>query len=135
MAVETRNSVYLPQLDTMLSRPVDASGDILPVLSASDLLSGSAAVAAGLSDHLNLFTGDWWEYAERGNPVFDLISLSRRTDQDAAALTSCLCSWVLAFPGVQSVSDAQAGFAGRVFSFSCIAHTESGEVFPVSFSS
>ena len=44
----------------MLSRPVDASGDILPVLSPSDLLSGVQTVAVGVKDHLNLYAGDWW---------------------------------------------------------------------------
>ena len=42
----------------MTSRPIDSSGDILPVLSPSDLLSDTPAVAAALSDHLRLFSGD-----------------------------------------------------------------------------
>ena len=36
----------------MLSRPTDDTGDILPVLSPADLLSGISAVAAGLQDHM-----------------------------------------------------------------------------------
>ena len=51
----------------MLTRPTDPSGDILPVLSSSDLLSGPEAAAVALRDHLNLFTGDWWETESQGN--------------------------------------------------------------------
>ena len=118
----------------MFSRPVDASGDILPVVSPSDLLSGPAACEAGLRDHLNLFPGDWWEFPDRGNPVFDLISLSRRTGQDAETLSTCLVSYIQSFPDVRSVSDVQAGCEGHVFTFSCTAHTETGDAFPVHFS-
>ena len=118
----------------MLSRPVDLYGDILPVLSPLDLLSGPPAAAAGLRDALNLFPGDWWEYADRGNEIFDMISTSRRTQQDAETLSAYLSSCVLEFPGIQSVSDVASAFSGRVFRFSCTAHTEAGEAFPVSFS-
>ena len=45
-------------------RPVDASGDILPVLSAADMATGAEAVAVLAADRLRLLTGDWWE-----NPV------------------------------------------------------------------
>ena len=111
----------------MLSRPVDASGDILPVLSPSDLLSGVQAVAIGVKDHLNLYAGDWWENPELGNEVLDLLSESRCTDQDADTLSSYLVSYLLEFPGILSVSDISASFSGRAFNFSCTAHTEAGE--------
>ena len=118
----------------MLSRPADASGDVLPVMAPSDLLSGPPALAAGLHDHLNLFPGEWWETPDRGNPVFDLISVSRRTEQDAQTLASCLVSYVSSFPDVQSVSDVRTSFSGRIFSFSCTVHTETGETLPLHFS-
>ena len=50
----------------MTSRPIDSSGDILPVLSPSDLLSDAPAVAVALSDHLCIFSGDWWEKPDSG---------------------------------------------------------------------
>ena len=101
--------------------------------SLEDLSSGPEAAAAGLRDHLNLFPGDWWEAPGRGNEIFDLIAVSRRTAQDAAALTSAMTSWILAFPGIRSLSEAQSSFADRRFTFSCTAHTETGESFSVSF--
>lgn len=45
----------------MLLRPVDASGDILPVLSSSDLESDPESVALLVRDRLNLLSGEWWE--------------------------------------------------------------------------
>lgn len=118
----------------MLSRPVDASGDVMPVCDAEDLLSGPEATAAGLRDYLSLFPGDWWESPEKGNEIFDLISLSRRTEKDAAALGSYLTSYVLSFPAVQSVSGVQASVIGSVFSYACTAHTENQESFGVTWS-
>ena len=117
----------------MLSRPVDSSGDILPVLSPDDILSGTAAAAAGLRDFLRLFPGEWWEYEDDGNPVFDLISISRMTEQDAEAIASALTNYILSFPAVQSVSDISSGVDRHIFTYSCTAHTETGETFPVNF--
>ncbi len=118
----------------MLSRPVDSSGDILPVLSSADLLSGPASVASGLRDHLSLFPGDWWEYPSRGNPVFDLIPVSRRISQDTDTLSSALCTYLREFPGVRSLSGVQAAFLNLSFFFSCTVHTEGTEAVPLFFS-
>ena len=50
----------------MILRPVDASGDLLPVLSSSDLLSGPEAVARLVQYRLSLLRGEWWENPENG---------------------------------------------------------------------
>ena len=118
----------------MLSRPVDSSGDILPVQAPSDLLSGAIAAAAALRDYLNLFPGDWWEYEDHGNPAFDLLSVSHRTEQDAQAMASALSGYLLRFPGVQSVTVTKTAFNGPVFSFACSVHLESGDSVPLFFS-
>ena len=118
----------------MLSRPVDSSGDILPVLSSPDLLSGPEALAAALADHLRLHTGDWWEYESRGNEIFDMIAVSRYTERDAEALSSYLVSYMEEFPGVRSVESIAFSFSGRVFKFSATVRAEDGASVPVSFS-
>ena len=105
----------------------------MPVSVPGDLLFGTEAAASALRDHLRLFPSDWWENAEEGNPVFDLITVSQRTEQDARTLASALTAYLLAFPGIRTVSDVQASIERQVFSFSCIAHTESGETVPVHF--
>ena len=111
----------------MLARPTDPSGDILPVRSLSDLLSGAAAVAAALRDELNFFAGDWWENPSHGNELPDLLQDARGTDREAETLTACLVSLILSFEGVLSVENVRSGFENRVFRFSCTVRTESGE--------
>ena len=117
----------------MLCRPVSPSGDILPVLSPSDLLSGPPAVAAALRDHLSLFAGEWWESPSVGNEVLDLLQDARGTEQEADALVSCLTDYILTFPWVSSVSDASVGFSGRAITFSCTVHTGDGSAAEISF--
>ena len=110
----------------MLSRPIDASGDILPVLSPSDLLSGSEAASVSLKDHLSLLCGEWWEYAAKGNRILDLISDSRLTAQDAPSLSSYLVSYILSFPDIAAVSDAVAEVSNHTLTFSCTARLRDG---------
>ena len=118
----------------MRTRPVESTGDILPVLAPSDLLTGPEALAAGVADHLKLNYGDWWEYASRGNEIFDMIAASRFTAQDADALSSYLVSYIQEFPGIRSVSDISASFSVRTFSFSAVVHPEEGSSpVPVTF--
>lgn len=50
----------------MLIRPADASGDVLPVLSYRDLLSGPEAVAQLVQYRLSLLRGEWWKTPEEG---------------------------------------------------------------------
>ena len=126
--------LFSQEVILLLCRPVDSSGDILPVLAPSDLLSGPAAASAGLRDYLNIFPGDWWESEDRGNPAFDLLSVSRRSDQDAQAMASALSGYLLRFPEVQSVSVTKAAFSDPVFSFACIVLLESGDSVPLFFS-
>ncbi len=118
----------------MISRPFDSSGDILPALSSSDLLSGPEAAAHALQDHLRLYRGDWWENPEKGNEILDLISVSRYTAQDASTLLTYLTSYILTLPGILSVSDTSASFSGHTFFFSCTAHTETGDTASISLS-
>lgn len=118
----------------MQARPVDPTGDILPVLSAADILHGPEALASALADHLKLHYADWWEYDTRGNEVFDMIAASRCTARDADTLASYLASYVQEFPGVRDVSEVSASFSGRTFTFSAKVRSEEGDQVPVSFS-
>ena len=118
----------------MTARPVDASGDILPVLSSDSLLSGAPAVASALSDHLRMFTGDWWEYPARGNPVFDLMAAGPIQEKDLPALSACITSWLLTFPAVRSVSDVTASLSGSILTYSAVVHLTGGTAAPVTLS-
>ena len=72
----------------MKLRPVDQSGDILPVLHASDMFSGSLAVAKLVEDRLNLFSGDWWENPAWGNEILRMLQEGRLTETDAQSLST-----------------------------------------------
>ena len=110
----------------MLLRPVDDSGDILPVLSSSVLLSGSEAVTALVRDRLNLLSGEWWENPAWGCEIFEMLRSGRTTAQDVSALSSYLCSYISATRGVHSVEDVHLAVSGRQFTFSCRVMAEGG---------
>ena len=118
----------------MTARPVDASGDILPVPSPASLISEAPAAASALSDHLRLFTADWWEYPARGNPVFDLMASGPIQEKDLPALSACITSYILTFPAVRSVADVTASLSGSVLTYTAVANLSAGEIIPVSLS-
>ena len=86
-------------------RPADASGDILPVLSAADLLTGIRAETQLIRDRLNLLTGDWWENPEWGNGVLELLRESRLT---------------------VDVREVKCSFEGGQFRYECTVETGAG---------
>jgi len=110
----------------MRMRPVDASGDILPVLSAADLVTGADAVAVLVGDRLRLLTGDWWENPEWGCEILELIRDSRLTEKDAQAISTYLASYVRETPDVQDVRDEAWEFAGNQLRWSCTVITAYG---------
>ena len=110
----------------MLLRPVDATGDILPVLSSRDMLSGPEAVAQLVEYRLSLLTGEWWENAGMGFSILEVIRTSRLTEDSASALASMITSYVRETTGVQEVEDVRFSVSGRVFSYSCSVRTEEG---------
>ena len=109
----------------MLLRPLDSSGDILPVLSSTAMLRGGEAVAALVESRLNLLSGEWWENRGVGNEILSMLSSSRLTESDAASVSSYLTSYILATPGVHDVRDVSCSVSGRRLSFSCTVITDS----------
>ena len=114
----------------MLLRPVDDSGDILPVLSSSAMVSDPEAVVVLVRDRLNLLAGEWWENPVWGCEIFEMLRSGRFTAQDAPSLVSYLSSYILATPGVRAVEDVSTAVNGRQFSFFCkvICDDGNGEV-------
>ena len=111
----------------MILRPVDDSGDILPVLSSSDLVSGAEAVALLVKDRLSLLQGEWWENLSVGFPVLEELRSSRLTEAGASALSSVITSYIRETPGVLDVRDEQWEFSGNRLLWSCTAVTEYGK--------
>ena len=87
----------------MLLRPVDASGDILPVLSSSALISGPEAVALLVQDRLSLLREEWWETPENGFFLLEELRESRITEADAASISSQISAYIRETPGVRDV--------------------------------
>ena len=110
----------------MLLRPVDASGDILPVLSTSALVSDPESVVLLVRDRLNLLSGEWWENPAWGCEVFEMMRAGRVTAQDVSALSSYLSSYIGTTRGVLSVEDVHTAVSGRRFTYSCRVLTEKG---------
>lgn len=111
----------------MRLRPVDETGDILPVMSSADLLRDAQAVARLVKDRLELLAGDWWENLSWGNGIINMLQESRLTEADTQPLVSYLSSYIRETPGVLDVRDAIGSVSGKQFSFSCVVDTEYGE--------
>ena len=111
----------------MKLRPVDASGDILPVLHASDLFSGSLAVAKLAEDRLNLFSGDWWENPAWGNEILRMLQEGRLTETDAQSISTYLASYVRKTADVKEAQDEKWTLDGGRFSWGCTVITEYGK--------
>ena len=107
-------------------RPADASGDILPVLSAADLLTGIRAETQLIRDRLNLLTGDWWENPEWGNGVLELLRESRLTETDRQILANYLSDYIRKTPGVVDVREVKCSFEGGQFRYECTVETGAG---------
>ena len=110
----------------MLFRPVDASGDILPVLSSSAMLSGPEAVVLLVQDRLSLLQGEWWENPENGFFILETMRESRVTDADAASLSSMITAYIRDTDGVREVEDVFFSVKRRKFVYSCEILTEEG---------
>jgi len=110
----------------MRMRPVDENGDVLPVLTGNEMLSGSAAVAKLVEDRLKLYAGDWWENPAWGNEILRMLQEGRLTEADAQSLSTYLASYVRSTSGVKEVQDEKWDLSGSRFSWSCTALTEYG---------
>ena len=115
-------------------RPCDTTGDILPVLSVSELIQGSTTAAKHIDYRLKLLAGEWWEYPEEGNQVLKMLQASRLTEADAPALSSYLSSYIAETPGVFSIENAEITIINSTFRYACTALTSDGKV-KVSFGS
>ena len=110
----------------MYIRPTAASGDILPVLSSSDLLSGPEAIAQLVKYRLSLLQGEWWENESLGFPLPESLCSGRPTGADAQALSSQVTAYIRETPGVRDVEDVRSEVSGRQFSYTCSIRTEEG---------
>ena len=110
----------------MLLRPVDENGDILPVHSVSDMLSGPAAVGRLACDRLRLLRGDWWESPDEGFQILELLREDRVSERNLDQLSDTISAFLLETSGIIAVDDVQTEMTGHVFSYSCRLICEDG---------
>ncbi len=110
----------------MIYRLVDENGDVLPVLSSSDLLRETEAVAAHIKNRLALLVEDWWENPSWGNAIVEMLKESRFTEADQRAIAGYLSSYIRETAEVLDVRDVQYSMEGRQFRFSCVIETDDG---------
>ena len=111
----------------MRMRPVDGSGDMLPVLSFADMLTGADAAAVLAEDRLRLLAGDWWENPAWGCEILRMMQESRMTEKDAQAVSTYLASFVRETPGVLDVRNEKWEIVDSRLRWSCTAVTEYGK--------
>ena len=110
----------------MTLRPIDDTGDILPVSSASKMCSGVDAVACLAFLRLKLYQGDWWEDEEEGNEILELLRRNRISSGNLSLLSSSLSAYLANTPGVLDVRDADISLNGHQASYSCTLITGEG---------
>ena len=110
----------------MILRLVDATGDILPVLSSRDLLFGPEAVARLIADKLSLLQGDWWENPEEGFFVLEFMKEDRFSEANAPMFASRVTEFIRGCEGVFEVDDVSFEAEGRTFRYACRLLTEEG---------
>ena len=117
----------------MILRPVAENGDILPVLSRKEMLSGSAATARLAEYRLTTYTGEWWENPGKGFPLLARMQEGRLPVGDPESLGNLITAYIRETPGVREVEDVRFSVSGRQFTYSCLVRTEEGSS-SVSFS-
>ena len=111
----------------MILRPADSSGDILPVLSTRDMLSGPETAAQLVKYRLSLLAGEWWETPEAGFFILEQMREGRITEADVGALSSAVTAYIRETDGVRDVENVRFSAEGRRFSWSCEVRTEEGK--------
>ena len=111
----------------MTLRPMDETGDILPVSSVSRMCSGPSAAGILAFLRLKLYQGDWWEDESDGCEILELLRRNRISSGNLSLLSSSLSAYLAQTPGVLDVRDAEISISGHLASYSCKLVTGDGE--------
>ena len=111
----------------MIQHARDANGDWLPAIVSADCLSGAEAVMHLARDRLKLFTDEWWEDPDRGNPVLELLRTRRVTEAELSQIANMLSAYIRETDQVTAVADVRISAEGRKINFSCRVLTAYGE--------
>lgn len=93
----------------MMYRPKDPDGDWLPVISKTQMLSGTEAVMAVVNSRLRLLYGEWWEDGTLGFAVPQFLWEGLRlTEGRLDMLANYIASYIEGSDGVNAVNNAVA---------------------------
>ena len=112
----------------MIYRPLDSDGDMLPVASAADLLTGPAAVLAAVNTRLRLLHGEWWEDEALGFEIPRFLFDGVKAPAGEQTLANYISSYIEATDGVLSVTGVTSEMRGRTLVYTCTILTTDGEI-------
>ena len=94
----------------MITRPLDANGDIMPVTDLSQMASGPEAVGIAIKHRCSMIEGEWWEDEELGFGIPDFLG-TVRGDTGADMLARYVSGYIAATPGVTGVNGASVSYS------------------------
>ena len=107
----------------MRYRKLDANGDMVFGSGKNDYITEVEAVKQAVKTRLLLLYNEWWENAEDGLPLFELIAGHR----DKGTAEKEIQERIQGTQHVISVKNIQTSFERRGFYFSCDLQTEYGQ--------
>lgn len=110
----------------MQYRPKDSSGDMQPVISSSEMLTGVDAVMAAVDSRLRLLHGEWWEDESLGFKVPEFLFDGVRMPAGEQMLSGYITAYIAQTPEVMSVTDVQTKTEQRKLYYHCLALTPYG---------
>lgn len=112
----------------MVYRPVDNNGDMMPVTSADQMLTGVDAVMGAVHSRLRLLLGEWWEDPALGFRVPDFLFTGSRLPAGPEMLAGYISSYIGQTENVTAVTDVSAVLENRVLSYYCRIETPFGDM-------
>ena len=109
----------------MKVRPVDGSGDMLPIYESSQMLEGAEAIAQIVKERLLFMRGEWWEDETLGIGIPDFLSRTVKSEQ-INLLDKYITSYIGETEGVEAVTNATVEFVDRVLILKCVVQTSEG---------
>ena len=117
---------------SMTIRPMDETGDVLPVTSRGDLPTGRESTAMALRCRARLFAGEWFEDDALGLPLRTEQFRSLGREDARRALAAEIATWLSGTAGVAGIRDAEITRDPddpRTLIFRAAVLTENGESF------
>lgn len=110
----------------MRTRPLDESGDFVPVYSLDQMVSGGEAVKQVVDYRLRFYYGEWWEDPEIGFRIPDFLAENARSG-GLDMLTKYINTYISSTEGVQEIEDSVSQFSDHVLTYSCIILADDGQ--------